>query len=199
MTQQTTRLEETILQRLFAAAQRSKDTADADDKGAVEYDWSAPQHFTRTQMEQINLFAESTAKAISKTLSSLMHSKLEMQNAPVTQHRGDERPDDVGGETDYSVCITSAASEVCGRIVLPGSWGGKWAAKMLGSAGFATENRELSPAENALLVDMMGSVIKALSNTSKAAGGEAFSIENQITKGQFVLSEKTGSEFTRIT
>ncbi len=197
MSEEPSQLHLTVLERMLAAAARQADPSETPPE-AVDFDWHAPCHFTRSQLERVEEFAGTVAQKVSEALTTALRSPTTVESEPVTQHFGSHLGDTEGEETHYSVRVSDGARRTCGVLVITPACAAGWVGTLLGSPEGGGEDRELSVLENTLLSEVITALSGAFSEASKAAGGAAFQLESQVSRGRLNLPGDQSSEFCRI-
>ncbi len=85
MSQEHSQLDLEIVRRLSQAARTRKGPAEPQED-LVEYDWTAPSHFTRDQKASLDEFAAQLSPGISEALSNLLRTEIQAEVASVTEH-----------------------------------------------------------------------------------------------------------------
>lgn len=188
------------LQRLFAAARSSAQSTGAEQVEAIDFDWFAPQHFTRDQLERLSEFAQELAGHVSRSLTATLHSEVIVQSDQVGQYYGQALTESVNAAGSYAGSILDAEGNACGLIVMPSACASGWVSQLLGVPAETSDGqRELSGLETDLLADVMAAVVKGLSRASQQAGGGKFSLDQKVVKDQLPLPGGDASEFCKIT
>lgn len=167
-----------ILERLRAAA-RGRSPGRGPDVAATEYDWARPHRFTPGQRARLEEFARRAARDIAKAVSSLTRTEVALAASPPAEcYPAAARADDAKG---YRVPLRDAAANPAGVLRLAAGPALRWVGQLLGGEGAAgAEPRDLSPLENALLLDLAAAMTRALSAASTGAGGPAIQHAEQV-------------------
>jgi len=167
-----------ILDRLRTAA-RGRGAARRPDVAAAEYDWARPHRFTPRQRARLEEFARRAARPVAKAVSALTRTEVALAASPPAEcYAAAARADDAKG---YRVPLRDAAGSPAGVLRLAAGPALRWVGQLLGGEGAAgAEPRDLSPLENALLLDLAAAMTRALSAACTAAGGPTLQHADQV-------------------
>ena len=164
----------------------------------IEYDWRVPCRFVRAERNRLDAFGRTVATAVSRDLSALLRRELKFQAGPVTQHYGRDlwRP----AETpQYGVPLVDKSGRTCGMVGLAPEMAVGWVERLLGSRESGTGGvRLLSSLESALLVDIVGAIVKTVSAASKESGGATVQHVESVSAEKSPLADRNTDEFCRI-
>ncbi len=197
MSAETSQLHLAVLERMLAIAREAR-PSEAPPPDTVDFDWNAPCHFTRSQMERINKFAATASQKVSEAMTSVLRSPVAVHPEPVTQHFGSHLLSAEGERTNYSVPVNDGTGRACGVLVLTPACASGWVGKLLGGPETAGDERELSVLESTLLSEVVVALSGAFSAASEATGGTAFQVDGQMSRGALDLPGDSAGEFCRI-
>jgi len=196
MSRTISQLEQAVLDRLLSAARASGQPA-VETPEAADYDWSVPHHFTQARWRRVNDFAAAAAEKASGALAALLGEPTEVQVGAVTQRFGANLAESGGEQANFAAEILDGTGRSCGQIILARSCAVGWVAQLLGGSQ-GEQDRELSASEAALLGDVFGALVGALSDASEATGGGKFVVGPQSGQRLFPLPDQAAEEFTQI-
>ncbi len=197
MSPQDSQLQAGITQRILEIAYKAP-SIDGDTPEAVDFDWTAPRHFTGEQLETLNGIVGGVSRSISKLLTALLPTPIKVHPQPVSQHYGPGLQP-IKGQIDYWASIVNGSGDACGLLIMPASMAVGWVAKLLGSVDEnAGEDRDLSPLEKSLLTDILDAIGRALSDAFQVEGKAIVRLEAKPTKGHWELPGGEAEEFCRM-
>jgi flagellar motor switch protein FliM len=162
----------------------------------VEYDWRVPSRFVRAERDSLDAFGRKVATAVSRDLSALLRQELKFQAGSVTQHYGSAAATDT---PQYGVPLADKSGRTCGMVGLAPAMAVGWVERLLGSRESGSGGaRPLSSLESALLVDIVGAIVKTVSAASKESGGPTFQHVESVSAEKSPLADRGTDEFCRI-
>jgi|GEM_PF-3891274 len=181
-----------VIGRLLAAAGRRGPVEDGVE--AVEYEWTSPHRFTPPQREHLAGFATDAARRMDRCLGGLLRGQWGLRAEPMREFYGPALRERLQGEGAYCVAITRGGQTV-GLLALPAAAAMSVMQRLLGGGDEVEEGRELSALEQALFVDTMAELGRAISEALEAAGGPHLSRGEELHIGTFPLPGDVGTQF----
>ncbi len=165
----------------------------------ADYDWAKPSNLIPKQIERLNAFVAEAAEGVSKALEQFLRIDITLTSADPTHHFGEKlRAEQV--ETDlFSVGLVDAQGTQMGFVALAGQAVNEWMAKLLGGSQIdLTDGTELSPVEQALLMDLFSVVNQSFWDSAPPPFRPKLTLEKTITKGSFPLDPEFMGSYCRM-
>jgi len=166
-TTNNSKTKERIQQLLVAlASEATEDTMQ--NAEAQEHKWQQCYYFNHKQLENIDIFAEKTAKAITSGFTKLYQSEFNVTVASSTLHFSEEFLSAALDEKklEYYLPITDEQGSQYGVIGIPNQTAFAWTKQLLGDKDSEKDSKkELSQLEESLLLDIVGTFVDAFSST----------------------------------
>ncbi len=185
------------IQQLIAAvgALPKEDTEQVE---AREYNWLEPHYFNDIQFGMIEKFMQKVAVVIAEKFADFNNCKFELKVVSIEQHYVSDLydPDSEAGQDDYYLPF-GEDKNFYGLVGLPPQTAFIWAGQLLGDDKSDEDSkRELSQLEESLLLDLLCSMVNALSElhlTSK------FRSAGYLEKEEWPLELQSTEELCKIT
>ena len=130
---------------------------------AVDYDWTKPQKYDSAQRKTLASAAQTLGEKISGALGSLLKCNLTLNARDYTSIYGDDIAGVVGTER-FTIALTDDDGGNVGCLAIDKAPAAEWVSKLLGSTGKVEPDRQFSSLELTLLVDIIASIARTLSD-----------------------------------
>ncbi len=192
MTQTATQSDQAILQLL---ANVSKQPTPAPEEADVtDYDWNSPCRFTSSQLGHLQRLARSAAGEMSAALCAQILDDVELQPAPPIQRYTEQLLSKEDDTKKYYVSLGTESAPRCGFVMIQAERASQWVSKVLGGA--ATEEKDLSSLESAILIDIVESLVAAFNRQFQTAGGRALRCGNDVCSSPNLSPDLPAEEYT---
>ena len=187
---------EKIQQLLKAIGSEPKE--DAAQVDAAQYNWQEPHYFNKEQLVKIDNFADTAALGVSQKFAKLCRSEFNVTISSTTQHYAYEILSQLsdGEQRDYYLPFGTSQEHMCGLIGIPGQTAVNWARQLLGDSESEKDpDRDLSPLEESLLLDLTSALVEVFSGPDKSLD---FQAAQNIVRGQWPLEPEGTEEICKI-
>lgn len=184
------------IQQLIAAVAASPNE-EAEQIESHEYNWLEPHYFNITQVEMIERFMQKVGTVIAGKFADFNNCKFEVKIVSIGQHFVNDlfNPDSEDERNDYYLPF-GEEKRFYGLVGLPQQTAIAWAKQLLGDEKSEDDsNRELSQLEESLLLDLVHSMVNALSNLHPT---NQFKKADYLIKGQWPLELQDTEELCKV-
>ncbi len=166
---------------------------------AAEYDWASPKYLTPKQIERLKTFIAEAAEGVSKALEQFLRIEITLAGGEPTHHFSEAFQAEEVESNSFSAALVDSQGTALGFITLAGQAVNEWMAKLLGGSQIdLTDGTELSPVEQALMMDLFSVVNQSFWNSAPQAFRPNLNLEKTIYKGQFPLDPEFLGTYCRM-
>lgn len=143
-----------------------------DDQPMVDYDWQSPYRFTKSQLDEMDVFTKLVCRRMSQALTVMFRSDTLIETVEPSQYFGFRLVEESIEEPIYWSSIVMAGSEKrIGHVSFTKEKAGRWVSSLLGSMAMAAPGQVLSSLEQDLLYDITTSMVQTFSDVMDRACG----------------------------
>lgn len=189
-------LTEEKVQQLLAAV-GSRPAEDTEKTEAIAYDWTLPHHFSNDQFNELKNYRQKLAAAIAKKFTRLYHSDFNVTVDSSSQHFADDFLNSDDEQSHYRIAFGADRNQLFGFISMSGRTASIWTTQLLGDLEPKEEDsdRDLSPLEESLLLDVASVLLEALSSTYD---NYEFCLAKDVVRGQLPIELQGTEELCKI-
>jgi flagellar motor switch protein FliM len=166
---------------------------------AADYDWTSPAYLTPKQIDRLKEFVTEAAKEVTNALKEFLRIDLSLTAGEPTHYFSQTLQAEEVEADLFSVALVDDKGTLLGFIALAGQSVNEWMAKLLGGSQIdLTDGTELSPVEQALLIDLFSVVNQSFWKAAPQAFRPKLTLEKSITQGKAPLDPEFLGTYCRM-